>query len=392
MNPLQTRTENAIKEGDLDLAFDILFKNTAPDHAVRTDIIHAKSNYAELKEKFGSNLIAFKDFNEGCARVKYHLLENLLPRLNDDDDTPLFQTVKSLGVDPDNEIGILQRVNCDRRAASRQFWTDFDARKTQKQHFQFYFIAGCPDEMPNTFAERLIYELMEQELAPDGKKIDYVFTEERGGNKNAGNNLFKGPVELEDLPLGPNAERSKRLFKAYVQNRFKFADTQNFEAFIDTGVPKLPFDYIVGAYRIFEDAWEAGDNNLREYLQWMVDTFRCPHADVPTFVFFIVVEVRRLYETAQPGSLQKFILDELKKLCSRNESTLLTELPPPPESDLSTWLRKLGTRNPNQASQVIAALAKSLKGEEKELYEAQQKFHMKDIDTVQEMVYQLAKK
>lgn len=28
----------------------------------------------------------------------------------------------------------------------------------------------------------------------------------------------------------------------------------------------------------------------------MVDTFRCPHAKVPTFVFFIVVEVRRLYK------------------------------------------------------------------------------------------------
>ena len=189
--------------------------------------------------------------------------------------------------------------------------------------------------------------------------------------KTATDNLFKGPVQLEDLPLGANAERSKRLFKAYVQKRFRFADAQDFETFIETGVPKLPHDYVLGAFRIFEDAWEANNTQLREYLQWMVDTFKCPHPDVPTFVFFIVVEVRRFYETEKPDPFRQFILGELQTLCSRNETTLLTELPPPPEQDLAIWLRKLGARNPNQAAHVVAALAKTLKGEDKTLYETE---------------------
>lgn len=395
MISLRQQIEKAITEGDLDQALDLLLKNTPAAHTARTDILHAKSNYAELKEKFGANLISFKDFSEGAARLNFHLLENILPRLDDADDSPLRQAVRSLGIDPDNEIGILQRVNCDRRKPSTQFWDDFDARKSKKQHFQFYFIAACPDEMPDMFAERMVYELIEQELAPDSKKIDYVFSEMPGAapSKLAGDNPFKGPVQLEDLPLGATAERSKRLFKAYVQKRFRFADAQDFETFIETGVPKLPHDYVLGAFRIFEDAWEAGDTQLREYLQWMVDTFKCPHPDVPTFVFLIVVEVRRFYESEKLEPLRQFILDELQTLCSRNETTLLTELPPPPEQDLATWLRKLrGVRNPNQAAHVVDALAKTLKGDDKTLYDNEKKFHMKDIDTVQDMVFQLAKK
>jgi len=186
--------------------------------------------------------------------------------------------------------------------------------------------------------------------------------------------------------MGRNARKSKQRFKEYVQERFRFADTQSFDAFIDTGVPNLPYDFVAVVFEVHERNW--GDF-LPEYLQWMMDTFRSPHEKVPQFLFFFVLYIEQQHK-GQLSEEQQRILQALESLASRNEASLLTPLLPVEDRDLRAWLMDLGERNPNQVQAVLDALVASLREEDQELFRRQQRFNMKDIEELQALVFQIA--
>lgn len=302
---------------------------------------------------------------------------------NEKNTDPLEQAIEQLGIPPDNEIGCIHLVNCDRSAQAKTFRRHFN-RRVGKQDFQFYFIAGCPTEMPASFCKRAIYEIIQDRL--DGRRdgIDFPFQEDADR------------IRIENLPLGDDLETSRKKLKEYVARRFKFSDTQSFETFIETGVPKLPFDYVTAVFEISEKEWDGDEGEIRAYLEWMFQTFRCPHADVPTFLFFVVVRSPRLHIESARTARQQKILAELESICHAHEeqATLLTEFPPLDEQDFDDWVAELGVHNPNNAKAVLRAIAATFEAdsEERLLYQNQKKFHAKDIEPVQRRVYEMAVK
>ncbi|MCB0564864.1 MAG: hypothetical protein KDD01_10860 [Phaeodactylibacter sp.] len=291
-----------------------------------------------------------------------------------DKDSLLLDAARELNIDEDEEIGLLHLVNVDRREMRGKFWDAFDEKEEAKQEFQFYFISACPTQMPPSFAERMVYELLVEELDGDADGLHIITHEDTGR------------LRIQDLPVGRNARKCQQRFKEYVQERFRFADTQSFDAFIKTGVPKLPFDYVAVAFEINERNWE---DFLLEYLQWMIDTFRCPHQEVPTFLFFFVVYIEKQHE-GKLTPAQKAIVDGLAGLSQRNEASLLTPLLPVEEGDLRAWLMDLGERNPNKVQQVMDVFLSGLREEDQRLYQDKRLLNMKDIEELQAIVYRIA--
>ncbi len=289
-------------------------------------------------------------------------------------ESQLYGLARALNIEEEEEIGLLHLVNVDRKEMRHRFWDAFDKKDEEEVDFQFYFISACPTQMPPSFAERMAYELLVEELDGNADAL-HILTHEDTGR-----------LRIQDLPKGRNARKSKQRFKEYVQERFRFADTQSFDAFIQTGVPNLPYDYVAVVFEIHERMWE---DFIPEYLQWMIDTFRCPHQDVPTFLFFFVVYL----EGQHRGKLsagQQAILSALEEVSTRNETTLLTPLLPVEEADLRAWLMDLGERNPNKVQEVIDALAAGLREEDQALYQKEKRFNMKDIEELQAIVYRIA--
>ena len=291
-----------------------------------------------------------------------------------DKDSLLLDAARELNIDEDEEIGLLHLVNVDRREMRGKFWDAFDEKEEAKQEFQFYFISACPTQMPPSFAERMVYELLVEELDGDADGLHIITHEDTGR------------LRIQDLPVGRNARKCQQRLKEYVQERFRFADTQSFDAFIKTGVPKLPFDYVAVAFEINERNWE---DFLLEYLQWMIDTFRCPHQEVPTFLFFFVVYIEKQHE-GKLTPAQKAIVDGLAGLSQRNEASLLTPLLPVEEGDLRAWLMDLGERNPNKVQQVMDVFLSGLREEDQRLYQDKRLLNMKDIEELQAIVYRIA--
>jgi len=295
---------------------------------------------------------------------------------------PLEDAIHQLGIDPDSDLDAVHLVNCDRQGPAKKFRKALNNRQG-KADFQFYFICGCPNQMPASFSKRTIYDLIHDKLEGRHDAISYVFQEDTDR------------IKIENLPLGGDLETSQKRLKAYVARRFRFTDTQSFETFIETGVPKLPYDYVTAVFEVSEKEWDGDDGEIRQYLEWMIETFRCPSHKVPTFLFFIVVKSQNLSpEPAQQTARQKAILTEISELCQQHadQTTLLSEFPPIDEADFDNWIATLGVRNPNRSRVVTRALANTFEpgSEEDILYRTAQKFHMKDIEPVQRRIVDIA--
>lgn len=380
MNPKES-IHSLLASDQLDEVFRLLAYYLPPDSALSGDVIVLQSQYTHLQSQTIKRVISYQD-GETTRNAIIYGLTNIIDRWNPGGDKSALQkAVESLDIDPDAGIGAMHLVNCNRESGVKKFRKVFNRKRNENQAFQFYFIAACRNEMPDSFSKRLIYQIMEEELAGETESINYPFREERGNH-----------IKIEKIPLGSDLESSRKKFKAYVARRFQFADTQSFEVFIETGVPKLPYKYVTVVFDLSEKEWEGDEGEIRSYLQWMIDTFRCPHPDVPTFLFFFVIYARNLYDESKRTPRQREILSELENLSAHNETTLFTELHPVESTDFEDWLNELDVRNPNQTRDVVRALVQSLEPAERQRFDSDKTLHMKDIEPVQKMIYDIANK
>lgn len=373
------KIEQLISSGDTAAALNFWKDQLESGEALLNELLLAQSRLSNLEtEQFRGQI------TPGQARIALnHLNQALLGYLakwNPGGDTgPLHEAIRQLHPEfsAGHPAGPVLLLNCDRGAPAKRFRRAFAAKTNQS--FQFYFICACPDEMPQSLAKRLVYQLIEDKLDQQHNAISYPFREDPDDR-----------LRVDALPVGDDLDASKKRFKAYVQRRFAFADTQSFETFIETGVPKLHFEYVASVFDLSENVWDDDEGEMSAYLDWMIETFRCPHPDVPTFLFFFVVYIKNLHDESRRSLRGSQILAELDALCKRHEATLLTELLPLENEHLHDWLRQFDVRDPNQAGAVVNALVQSLRPAERRFYADQQRIHMKDVEPLQRLVYKAA--
>lgn len=303
------------------------------------------------------------------------------------EDNALAQLARKLPVDI--LLTPLFLVNCDRSEAVRSFWRVFDDSAAQNRRFHFYFLPCCPTQQPEGFAERIVHELVEDELDNDHATLDHRRRSCQGEER----------LLTEPLPLGRNVDVSKKKFKKYFAERFGLDSEQVFEDYLRTGLPALPWKYVVTAFRIVDEDWD--DALLRPYLQWLMDTFSATGPDVPNFIFFFIVEIKHAHRDGPSNRAAREVMEGIKALVAARgkdpadgpaDAALIKPLPPVPDEDLEKWMDGLSrTIRNNHKQQVIKLLAAQLAGDEEKQYEKERKFNMERIEDFQLKVYEAHK-
>ena len=361
----------------------LLFRESlSPNDSVsENDIIQLSFRYMTLEDKESKNLISFDNAGLERAAISNALL-NFLNQWNKGDKSPLDKAILALPVDKEADLGKLQLLNCNRERPIKRFNKVFDKQKTNKQAFQFYFIGSCPNEMPSSLAERVLYEIIEEESKELKSSVSYPDYEKEDFRR----------VLIEELPLSVRGtSASKNLFKEYVQKRFEFSQTESFDTFIETGIPKLKYSHVVSIFRIEESKWKADEGEIVDYFKWMADTFKTSHANVPIFIFLIIIEIENLYNADKVRPRSRTIIPQLEVLCAEKGMTLFNNIEPIEADDLQTWFSSnLRILNPNHYKPVIDAFIQSL--ETPLEIDGERRFHMKDFEPVQEKVIKIFRK
>ncbi|MBK7870322.1 MAG: hypothetical protein IPJ74_06345 [Saprospiraceae bacterium] len=290
----------------------------------------------------------------------------------------LEQKIRELSIDMNSKVGELFLVNVDRLPPRNRFWDAFDDNTERKNPFQFYFVLACPTQQPNSFAERMIYELVIEELEENVDAINYVRQQE------------SRRVKVEDLPLGRNLRNSQREFKKYFARRFGLTDSETmFEDYIKTGLPKLEYQYVATVFDINASKWE--ESLMKDYLQWIMDVFSNTHEAVPTFMFFFAVFIRDVHIDPLPAG-EKKIVDGIQSLISRNEQrcSLINQLTPIETELVADWIRELGEQNEAKIEDIIKLIIAGLPDDKKSKFERNKTLDMTDIERFQEVVYKVA--
>ena len=349
---------------------------SAGDNVSLNDIALINGQLTTLNKDIGEGTIS-----EGDKTLQLNKITRSILSLSDmwqqnTSVTDLEKTIHALPIDKDAELGVLQMVNCDRKVPIRKFKRTFEEKKEAKQPFQFYFLSGCPSEMPHSLASRIAYEIMDAESLELDKSVHFPYEED----------AFRR-IKIQPLPfVEADATASRKKFKAYIQDRFKLSNTQSVEAFIETGVPKIPYSHVLTVFRITEDKWHDDEGEVAAYLQWMLDTFQKAHPDLPTFIFLFVVNIKDLHDQTKVKQPQHKIVEDLEAFCQKNETAIFRELTPVKHLDIESWLMNLGVDNPNDATPLMAALHQSLAPVDRLTINEEPRFHMKDVEPIQEKI------
>lgn len=274
-----------------------------------------------------------------------------------------------LGID---EMGEQDLVNVNREAERQRFYQQFE--HLLKSNFQFYCISGCPTQMPHSFSEWAVLEIAFEELEEELSAIWYRRREE------------SNRVQIFQLPVGRNLEKSKKDFKKFFAREFKFKPHVTFDKYIETGLPALPYEYVAFVFDFDGTNWLPFH---KAYLQWIIDTFQHPHENMPTFVFFFVLTRSSLHDKVEGEYSADAMVKDLDELAHSNEATAhISPLRPVPVLDLERWFRQLGERNPARIEEVIELMVKGLKPKDSRLFRDKQLLNMDDIERLQELIYE----
>lgn len=297
-----------------------------------------------------------------------------------DSNSLLEQKIRELSVNIESRVGELFLVNVDRVPPRNRFWEAFDEHLERKNPFQFHFVLACPTQEPDSFAERMVYELVIEELEEEMDAINYV---RRSGSRR---------VKLENLPLGRNLRIAQREFKKYFVSRFGMTDSDTaFEDYIQTGLPKLEYQYVATVFQLNASDWDA--DLMEAYLHWIMEMFHVEntHDAVPIFLFFFAINLRDAHVEPLPAQ-QKKIVESIQRVINRNQDrcSLINQLMPVASDLVADWIRGLGEQNESKIQDLVKLIVAGLPEDKQSAYNKSQTLDMTDIERFQEIVYKVA--
>lgn len=383
MNPKETILLQ-IANGDLEKAFEACMAELPPDSELRSHVVTLSANFHDLERQINLGVVSYKETLTDRNRIAKGLTFLLKDWNPGGEQTVLEAELDKLIFDSEMDFGVSHIFNADRSRAKRAFNHDFGEKKG-KEPFQFYFFCACPEEKPESFAKRLIYELIETEC---NSIRDYIH--------------FKCQDDVdyilpESLPSGDDLRDSQDKFRSFFARRFHFSETQTFEGYLETGLPALEHRYVAFIFEVAEQKWkddlEEVESEMLRYLRWLTDLFQQAKSGRSTFLFFIAVRSQNLWVDAEKHTpLQKKVLAELEQLCQDHPNcTLIRTFPPVGLDDAKEWLREHGSRLPDNEAEVLSAFTQTLKAERQQFVREQEKIHMKDLENLQRMIFKRAK-
>ena len=318
--------------------------------------------------KLGEDIIAIEAQIEALRKQ----IANAYGLDSESGQTILADKIRQLSLTED--IGDIHLVNCNREVAADSFWEAFDLKLESEIPFQFYFVPACPTQQPDSFTERMIIEIILDELDEEEDAILCL--------RGADNRLM-----LEDLPMGRNLKRSQKAFAKYFSQRFELGD-KTMQQYLDTGLPKLEYDYVATVFEVFAEKWK---DFTKQYLDWIIEQFKSPNEDVPTFLFFFVVYIYDIHKDTVKEAFED-IKDEIQSLQIKHMeiSTMMQSLKPVERQLVEAWIRDLGERNQAKVGEIVDILVSGLKQVSRKQYDKDKTLNMTEIERFQELVYKIA--
>lgn len=354
-----------------------------------------------LPEKGGNPIQNLPNPNDGWLNVVYGVLKTIAKKTGEDPhglvaqfnmnqkeeerkvmeeynlQTPSGQVyinekISSLGIQ--KSMGRLQLVNMNRKNPRNNWWDAYDEKEEQLDIFQFYFLSACPNQMPPSFAERMVYELYNEKTEDAGAAFHYE------------TNALTSRVMVRELPVKRNKRKTIEAFKKYICERFDFQYADfDFDKFVQEGIPRLNYDYVATVFQIHSADWE---DHLKEFFEWIVATFSERNEELPTFVFFFVVYIDNAHITHMLSENQKAIISTLAEIAKDNDnSTIFKQLEPVTLADVEAWFAKLNVRNFLPIKNIIETIVKGLDPQKQKIFEEQQLLDMSVVEILQELVY-----
>ncbi|MBP6810383.1 MAG: toll/interleukin-1 receptor domain-containing protein [Saprospiraceae bacterium] len=272
-------------------------------------------------------------------------------------------------------LGRVHLVNCNRGDLRDRFSEGFAERQKSAFRNHFYFLSACPTQLPPSFGERMVYEMLGDLMDenPEG-----VFCKFEPKNHNR--------VLLEKLPVGYSLEESKDLFRKFCTGWFSWEKDVSFEkALTENRLPLSKFKYSILPFYLRKKEWRPF---VPQYLQWIMEQLNQRTEGGPTVLFFNIFYHENLHRNCDARSRE--IIDAIDKYCESNQAAgHFYPLEPVETDDLRYWFEDLGEMNRARLEPVLKTLELGLEAEDLEQFRRRQKLNMDDVELVQELVFEM---
>ncbi|MBC7776403.1 MAG: hypothetical protein H7246_13290 [Phycisphaerae bacterium] len=387
---------------DLGEAIALMLEKLSVSRQIKVVVLQA-NRYHRAKSNRGLGLITADEFNTTCTQICSALLD-FLPEIKESDisrpssdpekaallglpaaqSSPLQTLLAGLRVDwktlPINELHL---VNSNRFNEIRTLRRALRDRNEAEQEFQFYFVNACQMQKPESFAKRVILEIMAR-MDEEERKGILIPSELKSGR-------------FADLPFDfMGLADSKVALAKHFQTRFEFTERiEPVEEFLRACVQKsLGYKYITFIFSIHASKWEPF---FPEYLHWILKTFSQfgEAKDLPTFLFFFPVFAHNLHET--PGTIQQEVANAIVQL-GQNENaftTVISPLLPVPTEEIADWFStELGEADQSKVEDLLLLTLQRDKASlaRLEKFLTTKKADMYDVEALQREVFEFAQK
>ena len=367
MIDLKNRLRNLISEGKIENAFDAL-RTCFPNGSENGNaVIVQQSAWKEANNKLNAGLLTFQELTVIQNQIGFILLRLI-------DQLPETDFEKALSELDISELGTIALVNCNRSDAYKSVENFFLTHETLP--YQFYFIVGCPTQQPNSFAERLIYEVIENILIDEESAIDFL----REKEDVEGVNVER--VKIPALPTAMNADISQRKFRKDFGERllrFNMGDI-SLESFIEEKAAQLKYKYFSFLYHTEADCWNSAITT--PYVQWLVETFKKNKVHQPTFLFYFVVNMENAHVQKREDIMVE--INKIKDL-HPDACTIIDTFKPLKANDLNRWLRERGERSQAKIDDLVKKFSNNLSLQSK--LKADGSMDMTDVEQLQGKVF-----
>lgn len=270
------------------------------------------------------------------------------------------------------DMGEIHLVNVNRKKSIERVWDAYDEK--EKQDFQYYFFCACQHQMPQSLAERFLFELMHEELDEAIDAINYPRIPD------------SQRLDFEKWEFKNKLKRSWRKFNKLLEERFKDRFPElNLENFVKTGIPHLDERFVLSAFTIRESNWS---DHAEAFFMQLLETFSSTHEECPTFLFFFIIYLDK-FEEDPLTERQKDILQTVSRIIQSHPlaCSLHKGLGPVFGSDIVNWFDKLGEDNLSKIYQVLDTYVAGLVKTESADYWGDQQLDMDIMEYLQEIVY-----
>jgi hypothetical protein len=274
------------------------------------------------------------------TRALQNLLEEIEPadlKVNaSDQGTLLMSQLQKMGL---KSLPKAALVDCDRTVPMQDFRVAF--RQNRQLPSQFYFITGCPTQKPESLAERIIYDLIDDFLEGETDSIHYepesFVLDERSGWEISRVKIAELPFSIYSTPA-ENELRFRKYFGALL--KVFPSPEMKLEEMVANAATRLSYRLFTMIFKIDveENSWTP---ELMIYLQWLIQAFKGNPGTPPTFKFLFVVSTPGMHRNPDPE-----VMAGLNELI-RNHNTVgyqpcihIQHLHPATEADLRRWFTR----------------------------------------------------